>query len=47
MQKDFKQTSTELCSVISLWIQVILEGMLTGIQGDIRCKVLEALSTVK
>ena len=27
--------------------QVILAGMLTGVQGDIRCKVLAALSTVK
>ena len=28
-------------------IQVILPGTLTGVQGDIRCKVLAALSTVK
>ena len=27
--------------------QVILEGTLTGVQGNIRCKVLAALSTVK
>ena len=27
--------------------QVILAGTLTGVQGDIRCKVLAALSTVK
>ena len=27
--------------------QVILAGTLTGPQGDIRCKVLAALSTVK
>ena len=27
--------------------QVILAGTLTGVQGDIRYKVLEALSTVK
>ena len=28
-------------------IQAILAGTLTGVQGDIRCKVLAALSTVK
>ena len=28
-------------------IQLILAGMLAGVQGDIRCKVLAALSTVK
>ena len=28
-------------------VQVILAGTLTGVQGDIRCKVLTALSTVK
>ena len=28
-------------------IQVILAGTLTGVQGDIRCKVLAALFTVK
>ena len=28
-------------------VQVILAGMLTGIQGDIQCKALAALSTVK
>ena len=27
--------------------QVTLAGMLTGVQGDIRCKVLVALSTAK
>ena len=27
--------------------QVILAGTLTGVQGDIRCNVLAALSTVK
>ena len=27
-------------------LQVILAGMLTGVQGDIRCKVLAALSTL-
>ena len=27
--------------------QVILAGALTGVQGDIRCKVLAALSTIK
>ena len=27
--------------------QVILAGTLTGVQGNIRCKVLAALSTVK
>ena len=27
--------------------QAILAGMLTGLQGDIRCKVLVAHSTVK
>ena len=34
---ELKQTS----------IQVILAGTLTGVQGDIRCKFLAALSTVK
>ena len=29
------------------YFQVILAGALTGVQGDIRCKVLAALSTVK
>ena len=28
-------------------VQVILAGTLTGVQDDIRCKVLAALSTVK
>ena len=28
-------------------IQVILAGTLTEVQGDIRCKVLAALSTVQ
>ena len=28
-------------------VQVILAGTLTGVQGNIRCKVLAALSTVK
>ena len=28
-------------------VQVILTGTLTGVQDDIRCKVLAALSTVK
>ena len=28
-------------------IQVILVGTFTGVQGDIRCKVLAALSPVK
>ena len=28
-------------------VQVILAGTLTGLQGDIQCKVLEALSTVR
>ena len=28
-------------------IQAILAGTFTGVQGDIRCKVLVALSTVK
>ena len=28
-------------------IQVILVGMLTGVQDDIQCKILAALSTVK
>ena len=28
-------------------IQVILAGTLTGVQGDIRCKILAALSTAK
>ena len=28
-------------------IQVILAGRLAGVQGDILCKALEALSTVK
>ena len=28
-------------------LQVILAGTLTGVQGDIRCKVLAALSTAK
>ena len=27
--------------------QAILAGTLTGVQGDIRCKALAALSTVK
>ena len=28
-------------------IQVILTGMLAGVQGDNQCKVLAALSTLK
>ena len=32
---------------IIVTIQVILAGTLTGVQGDTRCKVLAALSTVK
>ena len=34
-------------SSCSTSFQVILAGTLTGVQGDIRCNVLAALSTVK
>ena len=32
---------------VSILIHVILAGTFTGVQGDIRCKVLAALSTVR
>ena len=32
---------------LTMMFQVILAGTLTGVQGDIRCKVLAVLSTVK
>ena len=35
------------CKIEDLLFQVILAGTLTGVQGDIRCKALTALSTVK
>ena len=39
----------KVITVVFLWFwnQVILAGTLTGVQGDIRCKVLATLSTVK
>ena len=44
MAKDINVT---MHYFIPIQDQVILAGMLTGVQGDIRCKVLVALSTVK
>ena len=38
------QRMTQIIAEVS---QLILAGTLTEVQGDIRCKVLAALSTVK
>ena len=42
---QFIQTH-ERTKIIAI-VQVILAGTLTGVQGDIPCKVLAALSTAK
>ena len=54
LQSSIKQTrilyecrSKESKVVLICPVQVILAGTLTGVQGDIRCKVLAVLSTVK
>ena len=42
------QSSMEqLALVVTQWFQVTLAGTLTGVQGDIRCKVLAAISALK
>ena len=38
---------TRCFAYVPYLVQVILAGTLTGVQGDIRCKVLAALSTAK
>ena len=38
---------SQLYSIYSVSFQVILAGALTGVQGEIRCKVLAALSIDK
>ena len=39
--------SNFVLSSMAVSLQVILAGTLTGVQGDIRCKVLAVFSTVK
>ena len=47
LQRDKKPSTYYGTKTLVRYIQVILAGTLTGVHGNIRCKVLAALSAVK